>query len=213
MANCSDVYGTMTLEGEWTLQMLADLNTVAKEWASWSYNIVVTDDFTHDCLSQSFLGCGRWAFNLNLDYLDAWTKGEYPEKPSLRTAYEQLTNEMQLLGGYIDFTYSEEESGNQILRDGVARLRAENGGLLIDSLSEQNYEYCWKDFIERDFCGESMLEDLVAEIFQLLNVEDGRQETFGEAVEQWVMENTAPNERAEYLDEDQLSELRAIIGE
>ena len=113
---------------------------------------------------MSFFGCGRWAFNCNLRYLDEWTKGECENKPALKTAYAQLTAEMQRCGCFIDFTYSDEESGDQILRDGTARLRAENGGLVVESLPEQDYEFCWREYLEHTYGGESMLEDLVDEI-------------------------------------------------
>jgi len=211
MANNSSVYGTMALEGAWTPEMIGNLNIVMAEWASWTYYIAAEGDFSADGLTQKFNACGRWAFNLNLAYLHVWTKRECQTKPLLKTAFEQLIAEMHRNCCSISFVYSEEENGNQILRDGTAKIGADNSSLIVASLSEQNCDYCWNEFLKRDFCGESMLEELIDEIIALLHVNDDLSEDTELAIEHWVKENTIPNDDAGELSAEQLAELKLII--
>ena len=211
MANNSSVYGTIALKGVWTPEMIRNLNIVMAEWAAWTYYIAADGDFSANCLTQKFNACGRWAFNLNLAYLHAWTKRECKTKPLLEIEYQQLIAEMHRNCCYIAFAYSEEETGNQILRDGTAQIEADNSSLIVASLSEQNCDYCWNEFLKRDFCGESMLEELIDEIIELLRVDDDLGEDTESAIEQWVKANTIPNDYAEELEAEQLSELKLII--
>lgn len=212
MANCSDVYGIITLEGEWTDEMLSALNTVKTVWASWSYNIAPAGEFSSDLISQDFIGCGRWAFKSNIYSLDRWTKEEFEGNTELKTAYELLVAEISQRGCVIELSYSENESGTQKLCDGIARLTAENGALVVESLSEQKYDYCWHEFLERDFCGELLMEELINDIFKLFQLGEAKREDCDDAVEQWVMDNTTPGANAESLNEVQLAELEALIG-
>lgn len=211
MANCSSAYGTITLGGVWTDEMLARLNTIKSEWASWTYNIETDSEFSADCTSQTFFGCGRWAFHNNIKALGEWTHGECESKPELGTAYALLTSEMQKHESYIDLFYSDDESGSLWLCDGTARLRAEGGALIVEHLSEQECEYCWKEYLERGCCDSSILGELVDEILDVLELDAEDREAFYDMICQWVTDHTAPNDRADQLSIEQWSALEALV--
>lgn len=212
MANCSMAYGTISLLGDWTDDMFQSLNIIKREWASWSYNIEISDDFCADRTEQSFFGCGRWIFCTNIEQLGIWTADEGKSKPVLETAYAQLTKEMQQRDCTISLSYSDEENGEHYLCDGTALLRADNGTLVVDNLSVTTLEYCWREFLERDFCGDDMLSELVEELFCLLQIDKEQRESLTDHVSKWAQENTVPNARADSLDEDQLSALKVLLA-
>jgi len=212
MANCSSAYGAITLTGEWTDEMLVCMNKVKNEWGSWYYNIEADGDFSRECLSQTFFGCGRWAFDCNLRYLEEWTKGECGVKPDLDAAYKLLTAEMQKRGSCIDFTYSDEEPGCLLLCDGEAQFRAENGMLIKESASDQHYEFCWKDYLERGFGGTDSLEELIDDIFNLLHIAEAQRNDRRDVVRTWAMDNTSPGASACNIDDGEREDLAILIG-
>ena len=62
MANISSSYGTITLRGDWTKEMVEQLNTVKEEWRNWYYNTYTDDTFSKDKMTIQFDGTGRWVY-------------------------------------------------------------------------------------------------------------------------------------------------------
>ena len=209
MANCSMVDGSMTLDGVWTDEMLMCMNIVKNQWAMWIYSIRVDEDFSKGCLSQIFNGCGRWEFNNNLRELDSWTKNEFGSNPGLEVAYKKLTTEMQMRSCYIDFIYSDEEHGASFFRDGTARFQAVDN-VLIGSISEQDYDYGWKDYIEQGFDDDNMFAELIDSIFDFFQINEYWRTRLREVTEKWALENTCPNTYFDNLEVEKHRELIAL---
>ena len=211
MANCSMAYGTITLSSAWTDKMLKCLNTVKDEWGTWTYNILIDEGFADEVLTQGFFGCGRWTFRNNINSLGEWTLEECKTKPKLEAAYSTLIAEMERRDCYIDISYSDTESGNQVLYDGSARLRSKNSTLVVDSLQEINCEYNWSEYLDREFGGDALLEESVDNILPILRIEKKDRELYIKPVSDWIMNNTIPGGIVDVLEDEQIAELKALL--
>ena len=121
MANCSSVFGQITLNGNWTPTMIDNLNILVKDWESWYYNISA-EPFSVGNLSQPFTATGRWAFENNLTSLSEWTVCD--NKPEILRAYRDLITEMsQHETAAIQFNYTEDEPGMCFLIQATAEIQ------------------------------------------------------------------------------------------
>ena len=68
MANVSEAAGSYTLVGEWSQEMIDNLNTVKLVLEEGEYNTILDSDFTKVELSWGFQGNGRGTYSENLSF-------------------------------------------------------------------------------------------------------------------------------------------------
>ncbi len=73
MANISSAFGTMTLVGEWTQDMVDKLNVLSGAWETWYYNISA-DPFKANHNPVVFVATGRWWFGGTIESIGEWTR-------------------------------------------------------------------------------------------------------------------------------------------
>jgi hypothetical protein len=207
MANISSAYGNMSLTGDWKRGQIDTLNKIAdKVWRSWGYNIDVSDEFGADTerLSSAFLGNGRWAFELNLEYLGAWTEnGVADGYPELLPAYKTLLADMEANGLSIDVSFSDEEGGCEVLYKQEGVLKACDGSLVYEKNFTEQFEYNWRNVIDVAEEGGSFNE-LVAALAE----HAGIPESDAQEIEAWAMENTYPHSFSfDCLDDEQQADF------
>jgi hypothetical protein len=119
---------------------------------------------------------------------------------------------MEKLANQIIFDYADEECGNQFICTGEYTFAAENGHLVIESSSEEPYEYTWENYLSLDFGGEDLFNEFVSELLHELPMNESEYDENREKVEKWVKENTTPHEDVECLDEEEFAAFKATFS-
>ena len=155
MANLSAVYGTMQLIGDWTPDMVDNLNILLDEWRQWSYNIDA-EAFAEDHLTSEVCANGRWSFDANLESLGKWTT--ITENETVKKAYADLCGELRNKvdengdpTAFIQVDFSEEEGGCEILREASGQIIVRDGELAGIITSNQDYEYTKENLVKLNF--------------------------------------------------------------
>jgi hypothetical protein len=124
MANISNAFGEMFLKGNWTPEMIDNLNIISCVWKDWHYGIHV-EPFTIGKLTQGFSADGRWSFKNNLEGLASWVVDE--NKPEVTKAFYDLIAQVRKSKDIgktsIVFNYTEDEPGYRFLQKVEAELR------------------------------------------------------------------------------------------
>ena len=157
MANCSDVFGKMTLEGEWTPSMITNLNIIIGEWRIWYFNIKM-DVFKPVTREVRFTANGYWSFDVNLGKIAEWTLNT--DNEFVRAAYIGLcsemitrTDEFGVSDSKIVVEFIEEEGGCRLLREACAEIICTAGkGLRGITINSENYEYTKENIVKLGFC-------------------------------------------------------------
>ena len=157
MANCSGVFGTMVLEGEWSCPMIEYLNIIKGEWGIWHYCISV-GDFETANQEVRFTANGCWSFDTNLERIGVWTVGTGKEE--VKSAYSSLCAEMMVSTDEIGVSdtriavrFTEEEGGCRILREAYAEIVCTaDRGLLGITVSIENYAYTKENIVKLGIC-------------------------------------------------------------
>jgi hypothetical protein len=111
MANISTVFGSVSLRGKWTDDMLKNLNVLRKDWATYYYNTEIDDDFSEDSLEQSFIASGRRTYINNLTNLADWSADNAAD--AVRDLAKAMSEQTD--SGII-FNYTEDEPGSCFLQ-------------------------------------------------------------------------------------------------
>jgi len=130
MANESMASGTITLNGEWTPEMMKIINDYLKVTGEWHWYIK-TDGFIDDNKTADFEGNGRWAFSVNLEDLFDKDNRFNPKLYSLMKEHNSS----------IIFDYKDIESGNEVLTE--ASITLKSTGDRFDVSFDKYDEYEW----------------------------------------------------------------------
>jgi len=149
MANISDAFGTYTLCGTWSDEMIKRANILRDEWGDWYYNTIIDEEFNAEQTEYSFLGSGRWAYCWNLESLGTWTKNDAEDK--VLKAYIELCRDMEKNGAYIQIDYADDECGCGVLYEATARISAKDGEFVYEEIECENYEYTPENLIKLHF--------------------------------------------------------------
>jgi len=216
MANCSDAYGDITLLGLWTPAMLHNLNILKQVWASWTYCIDISEDFTPSLRSQGFCGIGRWSFQSNLESLDEWMRNEFDDNPNLAAALMALTADMEQHDSRIEFTYADEEAGCLSMGTGAVTFAAKDGALIIVRSDDNSLDYSWENYLGLNFGGEEQLEELVLDLLKMFTLGTSDETLHGvlhDRVEAWAMSNTLPHDSVDGMREELTTKLRSDFSD
>ena len=151
MANISEAYGTFTLCGTWSDEMIKNANILREEWSDWCYNTIIDEEFNAEQTEYSFLGSGRWAYCRNLEYLGGWSKDT--DKSEVLKAYAELCCDMEKNEAYIQIDYADEESGCEVLYESTAKISAADGEFVYEELECEDYKYSPENLVKLDFYG------------------------------------------------------------
>ena len=156
MANGSDVYGIISLVGDWTTEMIKNLNIIKKEWNNWSYYTDVHGDFNKNELTLDFSAIGRWSYDVNLREIGAWiTENRFEETEA---AYKNLCGALKLKIDdaneptvWIEVDFKEHEPGCCILRECSAKIKMQDNNLVGHITNKSDYEYTAENLVELGF--------------------------------------------------------------
>jgi hypothetical protein len=149
MANLSSAYGTFNLHGAWSYEMINNLNILKKEWADWYYWTNIEDEFNLNQRSNTFTGCGRWAYNSNLEILGESI--ERSDNSDTKNAYINLCALMESSGAYIEVNYTDEECGFNVLYTATAKFSATTDGFIYEETAYEGYDYTPDNLVQLGF--------------------------------------------------------------
>ena len=139
MANVSEPSGTFRLIGDWTPEMIRNLNIIKKEWGGYFYNTEIEDDFEEAGTGLAFWGQGRWAYMYNLSGLGEAT--ELSDKDEVRKAYRALSQDMENHKARIQVEYVDRERGCEVLYEATAELFGQCGKIACEETKYIEHEY------------------------------------------------------------------------
>jgi len=129
MANESLANGTITLNGNWTKDMIEMINKDLEAKAEWRFNIS-TDGFKYGEKCTDFDAVGRWAFKVNLEMENYWNDID-----------PLLLRLMKKNNASLTFDYVDEEPGNEVLAKAKITLSSNGNCLIITDEKYKEYDF------------------------------------------------------------------------
>lgn len=159
MANISSAYGHIEITAKEPRKVAEAIDKILGPKRACYYTELDLNDIEEEkdgYLCTRFWGCGRWAFECNLNYFWDWCKNakdghkEDIDRKELAEAYEYLkSQDFELL-----FDFNDEEGGCQVLYEMIYWINHEAGKDAVYSgqRSVQEYEYSPENLVELGIC-------------------------------------------------------------
>ena len=152
MANISNPFGTMTLEGPWTDQQIKMLVPILQSLEPAYYNTIMEDieETIYEEHLAYFIGNGRWSFQNNLESFDRWIEDPKGELAQLRKEMEE--NKLKIVWDGTDY-----EGGFGFIYTFSGFHEVIDGKFIYQETEHTSYDYNVKELYER--CGEDYYFD------------------------------------------------------
>ena len=186
MANISSSFGTITLNGDWTDEQIKWYYIFIIGLGCGYYNTIVEMDL-EDVIEEKmmyFVGNGRWVYMCNLESMHKWIEnisivtiefinnfGGLDQTITLdeyNLKYVWLLKEMNEHHLTVDWEYTDNEGGVQMLQTVCGVQTSTGTELLFVTTSEQDYKYNLKNLLEVGH-EDGIVEDAVVEVCQILD--------------------------------------------